>query len=210
MLSVRTRTLPFVQAHSAEPGGQPLLTSLPRAAGVIAARRCSRLRAEALAAAGAQARAAGRVEQNAGWAAAAGRRWARARGQVRGRPSPWARPRLCKCPGRNPGSPPEVGRAPGSGQGGHGNARGTGLRCSQRQGCHLRPPGETEAAGRSASTWLWGPLADSIHAGWVRAPCAPRCPGSAAETLAFPAARAGRAGCDAARSPDGKRKLMQY
>lgn len=92
---------------------QPLLTSLPRAACVIAARRCSRRRAEALAAAGAQARAAGRVERSAGRAATAGPRWARARGQVRGRPSPWARQRLCKCPGRTPGSPPEVGRAPG-------------------------------------------------------------------------------------------------
>lgn len=82
------------------------MTSLPRAAGVIVVRRCSRRRAEALAAAGAQARAAGRVEQSAGRAAAAGRRWARARGQVRGRPSPWARPRFCKCPGQTPGSPP--------------------------------------------------------------------------------------------------------
>lgn len=90
------------------------MTSLPRAAGVIAVRRCSRRRAEALAAAGAQARAAGRVEQSAGRAAAAGRRWARARGQVRGRPSPWARLRFCKCPGQTPGSPPEVGRAPSS------------------------------------------------------------------------------------------------
>lgn len=106
------------------------------------------------------------------------------------------------------GFPPWSG--PGSGQGGHGNAGGTGLRCSQRQGCHLRPPGETEAVGRSASSWLWGPLADSSHAGWDRAPCAPRCLGRAVETPALPAARAGRAGCDAARSPEGKRKLMQY
>lgn len=81
-------------------------TSLPRASCVIAARRCSKRRAEALAAVGAQARAAGRVERSAVRAAAAGRRWAGARGQVRGRRSPWAR-KVCKSPGRTPGSPLE-------------------------------------------------------------------------------------------------------
>lgn len=126
-------------------------TSRPRAACVITARRCSKRRAQALAAAGSQARAAGRVERSAVWAA--GRRWAGARGQVRGRPSPRARPKLCKCPGRIPGLPLEwAGLREGPDSGGS-----TGWAA-------VSAPREIEATVGRGSSWLWGPPADISHA----------------------------------------------
>lgn len=141
-------------------------TSLPRAA--TSSRRA--------AAAGAELKRwqlwAPRRELPGGWSGArCGLRLRDAAGPERGdrcvgAALPWARPRLCKSPGRTPLSPLEW----------------AGLREGWAQGCsrdpaavaapaglsspRMLPPGgrETEAVEGSASSWLLGPPADSSYA----------------------------------------------
>lgn len=175
---------------------------------VITARRCSRRRAGALAAVGAEARAAGRVERSAVRAAAAGRRWAGARGQVRGRRSPWARPRFCKSPGRTPGLPLGVGRAPGGVgtvllQGPAAVAAPAGLSSPS-----ILPPGggkpRQQRAPGAAGSWD-RPLTAAVR-GVAELSAPHSVPGRAMETPAHPAARDSRVGWHAAHFPDGKSK----
>lgn len=170
MLSVPT--VPFLQAPYAKPGGRQ-----PR-------RHCRAPPASSrrAAAAGAEPKRwqlrAPRRELPGGWRGArcavrgAGcgcrRRWAGARGQVRGgRRSPWARPRLCKSPGRTPGFPLEWAGLPDGWARYRSRDRAAVTAPAGLTSQHAPSRGagrETEAAGDSASSWLQGPPADSSPA----------------------------------------------
>lgn len=86
---------------------------------------------------------------------------------VGGRRSPWARPRLCKSPGRTPGFPLEWAGLPDGWARYRSRDRAAVTAPAGLTSQHAPSRGagrETEAAGDSASSWLQGPPADSSPA----------------------------------------------